>query len=79
MYTFEFFNIDICCSPLLFTNVVHIDSPTYLRPSFFVNFWPPRYHHINSDYLRDSRSDKPTTFVKGIGGHQISMVKNFDL
>ena len=59
-YTLKFFATDIWYSPLLFTNVVLIDSPTYLRTTFA---WTPCYHHITSNYLRDPRSDKPNRLL----------------
>ena len=47
----KIFTTDIWDSSLLLTNNVLIDYPTYLRLTFA---WPPRYHHITSDILRDS-------------------------
>ena len=34
---------DICCSPLLFTNIVLIDSPTYLCQTFV---WPLSHYRV---------------------------------
>ena len=44
-YTLRFFTT----GPL--TSDVPIDSLIYFRPTFT---WPPRYHHITSNFLRDS-------------------------
>ena len=43
--------------------IVPIDSPTYHRHT---SARPLRYHHITSDYLRDSRSDGPTYHLRKI-------------
>ena len=42
-YTLKFFTTDIWCTPLHFINVVLIDSPIYLRPTFA---WPSRDHRV---------------------------------